>query len=94
MFDNNYDEVKKEIQTMSMLHHPNVVRCLRSFVSGHQIWLIMPFLQAGSCSRIMHLFYPLGIKNDDLIATILQETLKGLEYFHNDGRIHRYLFTK
>lgn len=75
---------------MSLLHHKNVVRCLCSFVSGHELWLVMPFLDGGSCSAIMNKYHPSGFKNDDLIATILREALTGLEYFHNDGRIHRY----
>ena len=83
--------MQKEIQTMSMLHHPNVVRYLASFVTGCELWLVMPLLDVGSCSSIMHKHHKHGIKDEYAIATILSEALKGLAYFHEDSRIHRDL---
>jgi serine/threonine-protein kinase OSR1/STK39 len=49
----------------------------------------MPILSAGSCFDIMKLNFPHGIKNEAIIATILKETLLGLQYFHENKQIHR-----
>jgi len=49
----------------------------------------MPLLAGGSCADIMKRNFPQGLSDEILIATILRDTLKGLLYFHKDGRIHR-----
>ena len=49
----------------------------------------MPLLQSGSIVDILNMKYPLGVKNEVILASILKEVLKGLSYFHNEGRIHR-----
>lgn len=80
---------QKEIAVMGLLNHPNVVRCLCSFVVDQEIWLVMPLLSGGSCADIMKRNFPKGFDDEYLIATILREALQGLAYLHKDGRIHR-----
>eukprot|EP00898_Chlorokybus_atmophyticus_P004219 jgi/Chlat1/4799/Chrsp31S04792 len=88
------DGVRKEALTMSMINHPNVVRALASFITGHLLYIVMPYLAAGSVLHIMKYAYPQachrchGLK-EPVIATILKEALKGLDYLHRSGNIHR-----
>lgn len=74
---------------MSSCKHPNVINYYVSFVDESDLWLVMPILEAGSLEDILRLRYQNGIKDEAMIATILREILKGLQYFHECGQIHR-----
>lgn len=87
--DTSWEEIRKEISLMRLLNHPNVVPSLCSFVVEQEIWLVMPLMAGGSCADIMKNNFPKGYDDEVLIATILKETLTGIEYFHKEGRIHR-----
>lgn len=73
---------------MILIDHPNVLRAHCSFVNDHNLWVVMPFMAGGSCLHIMKSVYPNGFE-EVVIATILREVLKGLEYLHRHGHIHR-----
>lgn len=85
----NIDDIRKEITQMKLCSHPNVVSYYCSFVDGQYLWLIMKFFSGGSVLDIMKYKFPNGLQDEALIATILREALKGIEYLHKTGRIHR-----
>ncbi|CAN4098449.1 unnamed protein product [Withania somnifera] len=80
--------VSQEAQIMVLIDHPNVLRCHCSFVSDYNLWVVMPYMAGGSCLHILKAAYPDGFK-EVVIATFLREALKGLEYLHGQGYIHR-----
>ncbi|KAJ3097447.1 hypothetical protein HDU97_004857 [Phlyctochytrium planicorne] len=89
MFERNQiDELRREIQIMSLSKHPNLLPVYGSFVNGSKLYIVTPFLSAGSCLDIMKTAYPNGLE-ESAIATILKQGLQGMEYLHKNGLIHR-----
>ncbi|KAI3909576.1 hypothetical protein MKW98_013993 [Papaver atlanticum] len=86
--NSDLSNISREAQTMILVDNPNVLRAYCSFVSDHNLWVVMPFMEGGSCLHILKAAYPDGFK-ESVIATILREILKGLEYLHQHGHIHR-----
>lgn len=82
------DGIRREVQTMSLIDHPNLLRAHCSFTAGHNLWVVMPYMAGGSCLHIMKSSYPEGF-DEPVIATLLREVLKALVYLHAHGHIHR-----
>ncbi|XP_022039307.1 serine/threonine-protein kinase BLUS1 isoform X1 [Helianthus annuus] len=82
------NNVSRESQTMILVDHPNVLKSHCSFVNDHNLWVVMPFMAGGSCLHMLKAFHPEGFE-EAVIATILREVLKALEYLHRHGHIHR-----
>ncbi|KAI3673674.1 hypothetical protein L6452_39798 [Arctium lappa] len=82
------NNVSREAQTMILVDHPNVLKSHCSFVNDHNLWVVMPFMAGGSCLHMLKASHPEGFE-EVVIATILREVLKALEYLHHHGHIHR-----
>ncbi|KAI8339727.1 hypothetical protein BC941DRAFT_512068 [Chlamydoabsidia padenii] len=89
MFERNQiDELRRETALMALSKHPNVLHVYGSFVSGSKLYIVTPYLSAGSCLDIMKSSFSNGF-DEITIATILKQALEGLIYLHKNGHIHR-----
>ncbi|XP_042499551.1 serine/threonine-protein kinase fray2-like [Macadamia integrifolia] len=86
--NNDLDGIRREVQTMSLIDHPNLLGAHCSFPNGRDLWLVMPYMSGGSCLHIMKSAYPEGLE-EPVIATLLREVLSALLYLHAHGHIHR-----
>uniref|UniRef100_A0A8C6LEC5 non-specific serine/threonine protein kinase n=1 Tax=Nothobranchius furzeri TaxID=105023 RepID=A0A8C6LEC5_NOTFU len=85
--ESDLQEIIKEISIMQQCNSPHVVRYYGSYFKNSDLWIVMEYCGGGSVSDIIR------IRNKTLteeeIATVLQSTLKGLEYLHFMRKIHR-----
>ncbi|XP_060873154.1 serine/threonine-protein kinase 3-like [Metopolophium dirhodum] len=85
--DTDLQEIIKEISIMQQCYSPYVVKYYGSYFKNTDLWIIMEYCGAGSVYDIMRLRKK--TLSEDEIATILSDTLKGLEYLHLRRKIHR-----
>lgn len=83
--DDEVDDIIQEISILSGLSSPYVTRYHGSFLKGSDLWIIMEYCSGGSCGDMLK---P-GLIPEDYICIIVRELLLGLEYLHNDGKLHR-----
>ncbi|EMR10924.1 hypothetical protein PNEG_01070 [Pneumocystis murina B123] len=74
-----------EINILSQLNSQFVTRYYGSYLKNTKLWIIMEYCSGGSCSDLMK---PKPIE-EDYIAIIIREILRGLEYLHSEGKLHR-----
>ncbi|KAG9290338.1 hypothetical protein G9A89_007069 [Geosiphon pyriformis] len=85
---NQIDELRRETQLMSLSKHANILGVHGSFVNDSKLYIVTPYMSAGSCLDIMKTAHPDGLE-EVVIATILKQALQGLDYLHKQGYIHR-----
>lgn len=86
------DNIVAEVHLMRLSLHPNVLSSHTAFVVKRKLWLVMPVMRKGSCLRIMKYMEKAGLGEglkEDWIATILRATLEGLQYLHQQNKVHR-----
>lgn len=85
---NQIDELRKEIQVMSLCRHPNLLPIYAAFVVLNKLWILTPFLKGGSCLDILKNNAPDGLE-ETFVASVLYQALHGLDYLHRNNLIHR-----
>jgi len=88
--DDTKDAMATEIYIMRTCSHDNIVRYIDSFIVVYvELWVIMELMPNGALSDILHQFDNGVIMQEDSMAYVCRETLRGLEYIHWLEIIHR-----
>ncbi|EON96666.1 putative serine threonine-protein kinase protein [Phaeoacremonium minimum UCRPA7] len=83
--EDDIQEIQQEISVLSTCASPFVTQYKASFLRGHKLWIVMEYLGGGSC---LDLLKPANFAEGH-ISIICRELLRGLEYLHAEGKIHR-----
>ncbi|TYJ42933.1 hypothetical protein E1A91_A03G120400v1 [Gossypium mustelinum] len=85
--EEEYEEIRGEIEMLQQCSHSNVVRYFGSYPGEEYLWIVMEYCGGGSVADLMNdTEEPL---EENQIAYICREALKGLDYLHSIFKVHR-----
>lgn len=70
--------LRRETQLMSLSKHPNLLRVRGSWVAGHNLYIALRLMNAGSAADIMRYAWPSGME-EEVVKCILKQALQGLK---------------
>ncbi|XP_077238279.1 CBL-interacting protein kinase 21 [Tasmannia lanceolata] len=82
------DQVKREISTMKLLHHPNIVRIYEVIATRTKIYLVMEYVSGGQLSDKMSYLKKLS---EGEARKYFQQLIDAVDYCHGRGVYHRDL---
>lgn len=83
--EDEIEDIQQEISILSQLDSSCITKYYGSYIKDNFLWIVMEYCSGGSCLDLM---VP-GPFEEIFIAIILREILKGLDYLHSQGKLHR-----
>ncbi|AAZ12686.1 protein kinase, putative [Trypanosoma equiperdum] len=80
--------VMGEVETMSLLSHPNIVRLEETFHDDQTLWIVMEYMAGGELQRALKRD---GSFSEVQTRRITMQLLFALEFIHQKGIVHRDL---
>ncbi|KAI9485914.1 MAG: kinase-like domain-containing protein [Benjaminiella poitrasii] len=86
--DSRLEALRKEIQIMTLCRHRHLLEVYQSFVHSSQLYIVTPVMSAGSCHDLLSRCHKVGFE-ENVVACIIKQVAKGLEYLHSNELVHR-----
>lgn len=78
--------IQSEINLLKRLKHENIVKYIDYIQNETHLNIILEYIETGSLASINKKFGPF---QESLVAIYIKQVLKGLEYLHKQGVVHR-----
>lgn len=83
--EDEIEDTQKEIIVLGECRSRYVTQYYGSYLKGTELWIIMEYLSGGSALDVIKTV----TLEEPNIAIIIREILKGLDYLHSQGKLHR-----
>jgi mitogen-activated protein kinase kinase kinase len=80
------DALNAEIETLKDLDHPYIVQYLGYERTDQTLSIFLEYVPGGSIGRCLKKH---GRFEENVIRSLIRQTLEGLAYLHSQGRLHR-----
>ncbi|KAI7801085.1 putative mitogen-activated protein kinase kinase kinase kinase 5-like [Triplophysa rosa] len=84
--EDDFSVIQQEIVMVRSCKHRNIVAYYGSYIRVNKLWICMEYCGGGSLQDIYHVTGPL---TEHQIAYVCREMLQGLDYLHEQKKIHR-----
>ncbi len=84
---NEIESFKKEINVLKQCDSPYIVHYYDSYIKNYQIWIILEYCDGGSLLELIKIL-PKSL-NEEQIASLINMILTGLNFLHENKKIHR-----
>ncbi|CCC66588.1 hypothetical protein NCAS_0A00280 [Naumovozyma castellii] len=78
----------QEIFFLAELKSPYIINYITTLLEDASMWIVMEYCGGGSCSDLLKYYFNNGLP-EKKVAYITREILKGLQYLHEQKKIHR-----
>ncbi|XP_031747856.1 mitogen-activated protein kinase kinase kinase kinase 1 isoform X2 [Xenopus tropicalis] len=84
--DEDFSVIQQEVLIVKSCSQKNIVAYYGSYMQENKLWICMEYCGGGSLQDI---YQVTGALSELQTAYVCRETLQGLSYLHNQGKIHR-----
>lgn len=88
-FPVDIDELRKSLSFWSTSTNEHLIQYYGTFICDSTLWFLSEYMDGGSVGDIISFAYQQGFRDEVLLASIFEQILLFLDYWHDNHQIHR-----